>query len=724
MKTINFEIDADGIAIVTVDVPGKPMNVITPEFMDDIAEVAAKIQSDSNIKGAVVTSGKSSFMAGADLKEMVATFDQRTDAAEVYAWCRKLQQAYRKLETCGKPVAAAINGTALGGGLELALACHYRVVGNNPKTKLGQPEVQIGLMPGAGGTQRLLRLMGIEPALRLMTEGTHLAPEKALELGFVNQVVDQGREIEAAKRWVMSCEDATPAWDQKGFKVPGGAGLLDPRAIQTQVVGTALLQKATNHNYPAPIAIMSAVYEGSVLPMDTALDVESKYFTKLLMHPTSRNMTRTLFLNKGAADKLVRRPEGPPKRPVTKLGVLGAGMMGAGIGYVSAYAGMQVILLDRSVADAEKGKDYARSLLQKSVDRRKMDADEAADILERITTTADYADLEGCELIIEAVFEDRKIKADVTGKTEAIIAEHAIFASNTSTLPITGLAEASKRPEQFIGIHFFSPVDKMPLVEVIIGEKTGDVAIAQALDYIQQIRKTPIVVNDSRGFYTSRVFGTYSKEGITMLAEGVNSALIENVARHAGMAVGPLAVTDEVSLELSYHVLEQTRNALGSKYRPSAADEVITRFVKELGRTGKKTGKGFYEYPDGEKKRLWSGLSEQFPLADSQPTPDEVRKRLLYIQAIETVRCMDEGVVTHPADADIGSIFGWGFPAYTGGTISFIETEGLAAFVAEADRLAAAYGERFAVPKRLRSMAKKGETFYGQADAAARRSAA
>jgi 3-hydroxyacyl-CoA dehydrogenase/enoyl-CoA hydratase/3-hydroxybutyryl-CoA epimerase len=724
MKTINFEIDADGIAIVTVDVPGKPMNVITPEFMDDIAEVAAKIQSDSNIKGAVVTSGKSSFMAGADLKEMVATFDQRTDAAEVYAWCRKLQQAYRKLETCGKPVAAAINGTALGGGLELALACHYRIVGNNPKTKLGQPEVQIGLMPGAGGTQRLLRLMGIEPALRLMTEGTHLAPEKALELGFVNQVVDQGREIEAAKRWVMSCEDATPAWDQKGFKVPGGAGLLDPRAIQTQVVGTALLQKATNHNYPAPIAIMSAVYEGSVLPMDTALDVESKYFTKLLMHPTSRNMTRTLFLNKGAADKLVRRPEGPPKRPVTKLGVLGAGMMGAGIGYVSAYAGMQVILLDRSVADAEKGKDYARSLLQKSVDRRKMDADEAADILERITTTADYADLEGCELIIEAVFEDRKIKADVTGKTEAIIAEHAIFASNTSTLPITGLAEASKRPEQFIGIHFFSPVDKMPLVEVIIGEKTGDVAIAQALDYIQQIRKTPIVVNDSRGFYTSRVFGTYSKEGITMLAEGVNSALIENVARHAGMAVGPLAVTDEVSLELSYHVLEQTRNALGSKYRPSAADEVITRFVKELGRTGKKTGKGFYEYPDGEKKRLWSGLSEQFPLADSQPTPDEVRKRLLYIQAIETVRCMDEGVVTHPADADIGSIFGWGFPAYTGGTISFIETEGLAAFVAEADRLAAAYGERFAVPKRLRSMAKKGETFYGQADAAARRSAA
>jgi len=724
MKTIKYEIDSDGIAVATVDVADKPMNVITPEFMDDIAEVAEMIGSDDKVKGAVITSGKNSFMAGADLKELVATFDQRTDAAEVYAWCRKLQQAYRKVETCGKPVAAAINGTALGGGLELALACHYRVVGNNPKTRLGQPEVQIGLMPGAGGTQRLLRLMGIEPALRLMTEGTHVAPEKALELGFVNEVVEPGKEVEAAKAWVMQCEDATPAWDKKGFKVPGGAGLLNPRAIQTQMVGTALLQKMTNHNYPAPIAIMSAVYEGSVLPIDTALDVESKYFTQLLMHPTSRNMTRTLFLSKGAADKLVRRPEGPAKKPVTKLGILGAGMMGAGVAYVSAYAGMEVILLDMSEKNAEKGKDYSRGLLQKRIDRGKMDADKAADILERIHTTSDYSKLEGCELVIEAVFEDRKIKADVTAKTEAVIAADAIFASNTSTLPITGLAEASQRPEQFIGIHFFSPVDKMPLVEVIVGEKTGDVAIAQALDYIQQIRKTPIVVNDSRGFYTSRVFGTYSKEGIALLSEGVNPALIENVAKHSGMAVGPLAVTDEVSLELSYHVMEQTRNALGDNYVASPADDVITKFVKELGRTGKKSGKGFYEYPEGGKKHLWSGLSEHYPLAAEQPTPDEVRKRLLYIQALETVRCIDEGVVTHPADADIGSIFGWGFPPYTGGTISFIETEGLGTFVAEADRLAASYGDRFAVPDSLRAMAEKGETFYGRADTKTRRSAA
>lgn len=724
MKTIDIKIDADGVALLTIDVKDRPMNVMTAEFVSDIAEAAAKIAGDDGIKGAVLASGKDSFMAGGDLKELVGIFENYTDIAEVYGWCRTVQQAYRKLETCGKPVAVAINKTALGGGLELCLACHYRVAADDPKSALGQPEVQVGLIPGAGGTQRLPRLIGIEPALKLLTQGNHVAPKEALEMGFIDAVVAPGKEIAAAKAWVLQAEDAEPAWDKKGFKFPGGAGLMNPRAIQTQMIGAALLQKATNHNYPAPVAIMSAVYEGSVLPMDRALDIESKYFAEMLMTPVARNMIRTLFINKGAADKLVRRPEGPPKKPVTKLGVLGAGMMGAGVAYVSAYAGMSVVLLDTSEANAEKGKDYSRSLLQKRIDRGKMSADKAADILERIETTTDYAQLRDCELVIEAVFEDRDIKADVTAKTEAVISSGAIFASNTSTLPITGLAEASERPEQFIGIHFFSPVDKMPLVEVIIGEKTGDVAIAQALDYIQQIRKTPIVVNDSRGFYTSRVFGTYSKEGIILLSEGVKPALIENVAKHAGMAVGPLAVTDEVSLELSYHVLQQTRKALGKDYVDSAADAVITKFVKELGRTGKKSGKGFYDYPTGEKKRLWSGLSAHYPLADEQPAADEVRKRLLYMQAIETVRCMDEGVVTHPADADIGSIFGWGFPAYTGGTISFIETEGLAHFVAEADRLTKAYGARFAVPDSLRAMASKGETFYKVAEAKERRSAA
>jgi 3-hydroxyacyl-CoA dehydrogenase/enoyl-CoA hydratase/3-hydroxybutyryl-CoA epimerase len=529
--------------------------------------------------------------------------------------------------------------------------------------------------------------------------------------------------VDVAREWVLEDGNHEQPWDKKGFKVPGGAGLMNPSAIQTFMFGTSLLQKMTNHNYPAPIAIMSAVYEGTVLPIDTALDVETKHFVALLMDPVSRNMTRTLFVNKGAADKLVRRPKGPEKRPVTKLGILGAGMMGAGVAFVSARAGMQVVLLDTTQEQADKGKDYSHQLLQKRIEKGRMTEEKAAVLLDRIHTTTDYEDLRGCELVIEAVFEDRKIKADVTAKAEAVIAENAIFASNTSTLPITGLSEASKRPEQFIGIHFFSPVDKMPLVEVILGKQTGDVATAQALDYIQQIRKTPIVVNDSRGFYTSRVFGVFSREGINMLAEGVNPALIENVAKHAGMPVGPLAVTDEVSIELSHHVMTQTKKDLGDQYVVSPADAVIEKLM-ELGRKGKKAGQGFYEYPEGGRKHLWSGLTELYPRASEQPTAEEVRQRLLYAQAIETVRCMDEGVVMYPADADIGSIFGWGFPPYTGGTISFIETTGLPAFVAEADRLAEKYGPRFAVPDSLRKMAEKNELFYSSAEEVQKRSAA
>ena len=724
MKTIDYTVGGDGVAILTIDVKDKPMNVLTPDFLADIAAVADRLGADAKLKGAVITSGKSSFMAGADLKQIVDSFDEERDVAQVYGWCRTLQQALRRLETCGKPIAAAINGTALGGGLEVCLACHYRVVGDNPKTRLGQPEVSIGLIPGAGATQRLPRLIGIERALRLMTEGRHLRPAEALEAGIVDQLVPEGQEVEAARAWVLERGVAVQPWDQKGFKVPGGAGLMHPAAVQTFVVGSALLQKMTNHNYPAPLAIMSAVYEGTVLPIDKALDLESKYFTRMLMSTVARNMIRTLFLNKGAADKLVRRPKSPARRPVQKLGILGAGMMGAGIAYVSAQAGMQVVLLDTGLDKAEHGKDYSRKLLQERVDKGRMGADDARAVLDRIATTTDYAELAGCELVIEAVFEDRGIKAGVTGKAEAAIGADAIFASNTSTLPITSLAQASARPEQFIGIHFFSPVDKMPLVEVIVGEQTGEVAIAQALDYIQQIGKTPIVVNDSRGFYTSRVFGTYSREGITLLAEGVNPALIENVAKHAGMPVGPLAVTDEVSLELSYHVMRQTRKDLGDAYRPSAADAVVTRFVEEFDRRGKRFGKGFYDYPEGAKKHLWPGLAEHYPLAAEQPAPDEVRKRLLYVQALETVRCMEEGVLTHPADADIGSVFGWGFPPYTGGTLSFIETVGLAEFIREADRLARAYGERFAVPKTLRGMAERGETFYGNQRKAEQRSAA
>lgn len=724
MTTIDWQVDNDGIAVLTIDVPDRSMNVMTPEFLDDMKTAAERLANDERVRGAVITSGKSSFMAGADLKELGALFAGNPDVSDVYAWCRKLQLALRGMETCGKPVAAAINGTALGGGLEVCLATHYRVAADHPKSKLGLPEVQVGLLPGGGGTQRLPRMIGIEAALRLITEGKHLSPAQAVEAGIIEELCAPGDEVAVAKRWLLEVGNAEQPWDRKGFKVPGGAGLMHPKAVQTLVVGSALTQKMTNHNYPAPLAILSAVYEGTVLPIDKALDVETKYFVSLLMNPVSRNMIRTLFINKGEADKLVRRPEGPARRDVTKLGVLGAGMMGAGIAYVSARAGMEVVLLDTSDDKAEAGKDYSRKLTAKQVERGRMSEEQAEALLGRITAGTDFGHLEGCELVIEAVFEDRGIKADVTRRAEAVIGTDAIFASNTSTLPITGLAEASQRPEQFVGIHFFSPVDRMPLVEVIVGRQTGDAAVAQALDYIRQIRKTPIVVNDSRGFYTSRVFSVYTREGIAMLAEGVNPALIENAAKHAGMPVGPLAVTDEVSLELSYHVGRQTRRDLGDAYVASPADEVIRRFVEDLDRKGKRFGKGFYDYPEGARKRLWPGLAEHFPRADEQPSADEVRTRLLYAQAIETVRCLDENVVTHPADADIGSVFGWGFPPWTGGTLSYIETVGLVAFVAEADRLAKTYGERFEVPDSLRAMAAEGRTFHPQSAAAGKQDAA
>lgn len=724
MKTIKFQVDKDGIAELTIDVRERTMNVMTPEFLADLSAAVDRIATDDAVRGVVITSAKDSFMAGADLVALVERFDPQGDFTSLYEECRHLQKALRKLETCGKPIAAAINGTALGGGLEICLACHYRVAADRKDAVLGLPEVQVGLLPGGGGTQRLPRLIGIEPALQLITQGKHVRPAEALELGIVHAIVPPGEEVRAARKWLVESGTAQQPWDVKGFKVPGGAGLLHPGVVQTQMVGTALLQKATNHNYPAPIAIMSAVYEGSVLPMDKALGIETRYFVSLLRDPVSRNMMRTLFVNKGAADKLVRRPEGPAKREVGKLGILGAGMMGAGIAYVSARAGMRVVLLDTSKDKAEKGKDYSRSLLQKQIDRGKLAADTATDALERITTTDRYDELRGCELVIEAVFEDRDVKAKVTAAAEEQLATNGIFATNTSTLPITGLAKASARPGQFVGIHFFSPVDRMPLVEVIRGKSTGDVAIAAALDYIRQLGKTPIVVNDGRGFYTSRVFSTFSREGINLLAEGVNPALVENVARHAGMPVGPLAVTDEVSLQLSYHIMKQTKADLGDAYVKSPADAVISLFVEKLDRPGKREGRGFYNYPETGKKHLWPGLIEHFPLAEIQPPVEDVRNRLLYVQAIESVRCLDENVVTHAADADIGSVFGWGFPAYTGGTISFIETTGLQAFLAEADRLAELYGARFEVPDSLRTMAENGRTFYGEIKAGRDRSAA
>jgi 3-hydroxyacyl-CoA dehydrogenase / enoyl-CoA hydratase / 3-hydroxybutyryl-CoA epimerase len=702
-ETIKYSVDQDGVALLVIDIPGRPMNVLTPEFMNELEKTVGGLAVDDKVKGAIITSGKDSFIAGADLKDLVGVFGRMKDPAEIYGFARSFSLLFRKLETCGKPLVAAINGTALGGGLELCLACHHRVALKNPKAKIGLPEVQVGLLPGAGGTQRLPRMIGSEKALMLMVEGTHLDPAAAHEAGFIEQLADTPEEMIAkARAWILEKGDPVQPWDKKGFKFPGGAGASRPGTAQTFMVGAALVAQKTNHNYPAPIAILSCVYEGSIVPIDKGLEIESQYFTELLTGPVARNMIRTLFLDKGAADKLVRRPKGVDKAPVKKLGILGAGMMGAGIAYVSAFAGMEVVLLDTELASAEKGKGYSKGLLEKRVGRGRMKAEQAGQVLARITPTTNYADLAGCDLVIEAVFEDREIKRKVTEATEAVIPPTSIFASNTSTLPITGLAEASQRPEQFIGIHFFSPVDKMPLVEIIVGAKTGDMAIARALDYVQQIKKTPIVVNDSRGFYTSRVFSTYVKEGLAMLAEGVKPALIENAAKMAGMPVGPLAVSDEVTLDLQYKIMKQTRKDLGENYREHPADAVITRFHDELKRLGKRYGAGFYDYPDGGKKHLWPGLAEVYPPAAEQPDVEAVKRRLLYIQSLETARCIEEGVVTDPADADVGSIFGWGFPPWTGGTASYIDTVGMAAFLAECDRMADAFGEHYRPSEWLR----------------------
>ena len=718
-ENIRYSVDGEGVALLLIDVADRPMNVLTPGFRRDLAELVEKVASDPAVKGAVIGSAKSSFMAGADIKDMSGAFERGLTPAEAARFSGQLNTLLRRLETCGKPFAAAVNGVALGGGFEVALACHYRVIADDPKAGVGFPEVKIGLLPGAGGTQRTPRMIGIPEALRLISEGRQLGPHDALKKGLVNEVAPAAEIVERARQWILKGGKGVQPWDVKGFKVPGGAGMLSPAAAQTFMVGTALAAKMTNRNYPAPAAILSAVYEGTQLPMDAALAVESKYFGLLLAGPVARNLMRTMFINKGQADKLVRRPAAPPKSQVRRLGILGAGMMGAGIAHVSALAGIDVVLLDSTQELADKGKDYSRQLLAKDVGRGKRTQEAADAVLARIKSTVSYDDLAGCDLVIEAVFEKREIKADVTAKAEAVIPKNAVFASNTSTLPITGLAQASKRPAQFIGIHFFSPVEKMPLVEIIVGKKTSDDTLARALDYVAQLRKTPIVVNDSRGFYTSRCFGTFVNEGIAMLAEGVSPALIENGAKLAGMPVGPLAVSDEVSIDLSWKVMRQTEADLGRRYQKPVSYDVVQKFVEELKRPGRRFGAGFYEYPKDGKKHLWPGLAEVFPPAAVQPTLEEVKERFLCIQALETARCMEECVLTTAAEADLGSILGWGFPAWTGGTLSYVDMLGVREFVARCERLAKRHGKRFKPSKWLKERAERNEPFHGAGSKAA-----
>ncbi|WP_439532611.1 3-hydroxyacyl-CoA dehydrogenase NAD-binding domain-containing protein [Polymorphobacter sp.] len=718
---LHTQIDADGILIMTIDVPGQSMNVITPELTQQLAAAVEQLETDEAIKGAVLTSGKKSgFMAGADLKGIGKLFeagedDGRSRMARLFDSVWSLNSLLRAMETCGKPVAAAVNGLALGGGLEFVLACHHRVVADDPKIKLGLPEVLVGLFPGAGGTQRLPRLMGVQPALMYLLQGKTMSPQEAVGLGVMQALAPLDDVVETARAWVLANpKGGIQPWDQKGFKFPGGVGQFNPGFVQTFIAGTAMTTKATQNNLNGPRAILSAVYEGAQLPMDTALRIESKYFTKVIADPQAGNMIRTLFVSKQAAEKGARRPHGVAKMLPKKIGMLGAGLMGSGIAMVAAQAGIEVVLLDTTQEAADKGKQYTADRLAK----RRTDADKAEAILGLIHATTAYEDLKGCDLIIEAVFESREIKAEVTRKVEAVVGADTVFGSNTSTLPITGLAEAWSKPANFIGIHFFSPVEKMPLVEIIVGKQTGPEAIAKALDFVAAIRKTPIVVNDSRGFYTSRCFGTYVSEGLTLLAEGTNPALIENVGKQMGMPVGPLAVTDEVGLDLSLKVGKQTKADLGDAYVASPADAVIEK-MNELGRHGRKNGKGFYVYPDdGGKKQLWPELVATVAgqLAEDQPLAEEVEERLVYRQLVEAARCFAEGVVETPQDGDLGAIFGWGFIPHSGGPFSHMDTVGIANVVAILDRLADTHGDRFTPPQLLRDMAERHETFYGQAE--------
>lgn len=716
--TITTDIDGDGIALLTIDVPNQSMNVITPDFFADLDAAVARIAGDEAIKGAVIRSGKASgFMAGMDLKYLSGMLQDAVaaggaDMDALFASVFRLNDVLRKLETNGKPVAAAIEGTCMGGGLELALACHHRVLSSDPRVTIGLPEILVGLFPGGGGSQRLPRLIGVQGALMYMLQGKSWRPAEALGMKVVDELAEPGTAVEAAKAWVKANPGAgTQPWDVKGFKVPGGSGQFNPGFIQTMMAATVMTTKTTQRNIHAPHALLSAVYEGIQLPMDKAIRVESKYFAKVVADPQAGNMVRTLFVSKQAAERGARRPAGVEKQPTRKLAMLGAGMMGAGIANVAAQAGIEVLLLDRDQAAADKGKAHAQEQMAKRIGRG-MTPEKMADALGRITPVTDVAALKGCDFVIEAVFEDPGVKAEITKRVEAVLGPDVIFGSNTSTLPITSLASAWSKPENFIGIHFFSPVEKMALVEIILGRKTGDAAVAKALDFVAQIRKTPIVVNDSRGFYTSRCFGTYVQEGTQMLAEGVNPALIENMGRQLGMPVGPLAVSDEVSIELGHKVTVATRAALGDAYLPSLADDVAAHMV-EIGRLGRKNGKGYYDYPeDGGKKALWRGLATEYPLAPDQPAPEAVRERLLYRQLVECARCFAEGVLVTPQDGDIGAIFGWGFAPYTGGPFSAIDTIGPARVVETLDRLAAQHGPRFAAPDQLREMAVRGDHYY------------
>ena len=719
MKTISYSL-VDGIATITFDEPNSPVNTMCLQWQDDMAEVAAQVAQDKDaIKGILLASAKSTFFAGADLKATMRI--TAADAQKVYTEIERLKKNMRFLETLGKPVVSLLNGTALGGGWEVALIGHHRIAIDSPKTQFGLPEVTLGLLPGASGVTKMTRHLGLMGAQPYLVEGKLFSPADAKGLGLVHDLVAPGDNAAAemktrALAWIAANPTAQHPWEAKGYKVPGGLPS-SPAVAQMLVVAPAMIKKQTRGLYPAPEAIMACMVEGLQVDIETALRLESRALAKLMTGTNAKAMINTFFFNLNAIKSGQSRPKDVPRFKPTKVGLLGAGMMGAGIAYSQASKGIATVLKDVSQEKADLGKSYSAKITQGRVDKGRMTAGKQAEILARIQPTAKVEDLQGCDLIIEAVFENRELKARVTKESEPMLAAGGFFASNTSTLPISGLATASAAPEKFIGIHFFSPVDKMQLVEIIRGKQTNDETVARAYDYVQAIGKMPIVVNDSRGFFTSRVFGTFVMEGIAMLGEGIPAAAIENAGIQCGMPVGPLAVIDETSLSLSVHVMDQTQAdyaAEGKAYTPSPGEAIARRMVTELGRAGRAAGAGFYEYPTekGTKKFLWPQLKPLFEKADAQWTITDLKDRLLYRQAVETARCLSENVLTTVHDANIGSIFGIGFPAWTGGALQFIYGMGTEAFEARAAELAQKFGAGFVLTDAVKAAVRKHQPKY------------
>lgn len=719
MTDFTMKKDADGVAIITWDVPGKSMNVLS---LDGAAELDALIDdalADPAVKGVVITSGKKDFAAGMDLNVIAGM--KSGGAQAVFDGIMTLHRALRKIELAGmdpktkkggKPIAAALPGTALGIGLELPLATHRIFAAENPKAKIGLPEIMVGIFPGGGGTTRLVRKLGVLGASSFLLEGKLSEPAKAKSAGLIDEVVAD--PVASARAWVLNATDAdlVKPWDAKGYKMPGGEPY-HPAGFMTFVGASAMVHGKTLGVYPAAKALLSAVYEGAMVPFDTALKIEARWFTHVLMDPSSSAMIRSLFINKEALEKGANRPDAPDQT-VKKVGILGAGMMGAGIAYVSAMAGIEVVLIDARQEAADKGKSHAADLLDKAISRKKSTPEKKAEVLGRILATTDYAALAGCDLVVEAVFEDPGVKAEVTKKAEAAIGPDAIFATNTSTLPISDLAHASSRPEQFIGIHFFSPVDKMALVEIIKGQQTGPRAVAKALDFVRQIRKTPIVVHDARFFYANRCIIPYINEGLRLLAEGTSPTLIENAAKLMGMPLGPLQLVDETSIDLGVKIAKATRAAMGDAYPDGAVDEVIFRMADQ-GRLGRKANAGFYDYDaSGKRQGFWTGLATEWPEAAHQPEFTEIQHRLMFVQALEAVRAFEDGVLEDIREGDVGAILGWGFAPWSGGPFSWLDMLGAPRAVEIADTLAGKFGPRFAAPALLRDMAAKGESFYGR----------